>query len=1140
MNRTSKFCSLLIPFILTTAALTTFSADPKEPAQVKPYTPTVRDASREGEDALKRFQIDKGIKIELWAAEPMLANPVAFCFDEKGRCYVAETFRHSAGVTDNRGKPWLEDELASRTVEDRVNVYKKYAKNDFEKVYEKERDRVRLIEDTTGSGRADKASVFRDDFGKAEDGIGSGLLARHGDVFFTNIPSLYKLKDTKGTGTADVKETLSTGYGVHVAFIGHDLHGLRLGPDGKLYFTIGDRGLNVKTKEGKHLFYPDTGAVLRCDLDGANLEVIHKGLRNPQELAFDDYGNLFTVDNNSDSGDKARFVYVVEGGDTGWRIGYQYGSSMHDSTVKQGNRGPWNYEKIWHPFHEGQPAYIVPTFNNFSDGPSGFCHYPGLGLSDDYKNHFFLCDFRGGANGSGVWSFTTKPRGAGFELANPKHFVWSILCTDCDFGPDSAFYISDWTEGWNKPGKGRIYKVTDPDAQKNPAVQDARVLLADGFQKQNNKDLAALLGHPHQQVRLEAQLALAAKGKDAIELFSLAAQHSEKKLARIHGIWGLAIVGRKDIAAYEPLVALLKDSDAEIRAQAAKSLGANRPLSATEALVKLLSDAEPRVAFMAAQSLALTPPASGEDAKKVHLVGIDAIIKRAQANADQDPYLRHALGRALAGMLGGNLNCSAHLDPSASVRMVALLAWRRTFEGYAEDAPLMGGTLATSFLSDTDPKIVAEASRAVHDLKLKDALPKLAALTARPELPATVLYRALNAHFLLGKPENAAALAAFAARPDAPASLRVVALQMLGSWATPPRRDFITGLTQKLPTRDAAIASGALKTRLGGIFAGPAAVQKEAASVASKLGITEVGPFLFTLATDGKAAPISRKEALDALDALRDARLPEAVSFAIGSEDASLRNAGRAILLKSKPAEVLQQLKEVLAKDNTVEKQGALALLSSIKSPEADVLLEAWLDKLLKKEAPGELQLDILDAAGKRESASIKVRLKKFDESRSKVDPLALWNETLLGGDAARGRDLFINKSAVSCQRCHKLDGEGGEVGPPLNGLAAKQKRDYLLESLVLPNKQIAKGYESILITKTDGKTVSGILKSEDAKEVKLMTIEGQLLMIKKDDIEDRRATKTGMPEDLAQKLTKQEIRDLVEFLAGLKEEWKK
>src|SRR5581483_11636622 len=151
---------------------------------------------------------------------------------------------------------------------------------------------------------------------------------------------LWLLHDGKD-GKADQRRQMSTGYGVHVSFYGHDLHGLRMGPDGRLYFSIGDRGLNVTTDDGRTLAYPDTGAVLRCEPDGSHLEVFATGLRNPQELAFDELGNLFTGDNNSDSGDKARLVYVVDGGESGWRIGYQYPTSLSD-------RGPWNAEKLWH------------------------------------------------------------------------------------------------------------------------------------------------------------------------------------------------------------------------------------------------------------------------------------------------------------------------------------------------------------------------------------------------------------------------------------------------------------------------------------------------------------------------------------------------------------------------------------------------------------------------------------------------------------------------------------------------------------------------------------------------------------------------------------------------------------------------
>jgi quinoprotein glucose dehydrogenase len=184
------------------------------------------------------------------------------------------------------------------------------------------------------------------------------------------------------------------------------------------------------------------------------------------------------------------------------------------------------------------------------------------------------------------------------------------------------------------------------------------------------------------------------------------------------------------------------------------------------------------------------------------------------------------------------------------------------------------------------------------------------------------------------------------------------------------------------------------------------------------------------------------------------------------------------------------------------------------------------------------LALDILEAAATSKSDAVKKKLAAYESGRSK-DDLGKFREALAGGDAENGRAIVYTKAAAECQRCHKLDGQGGEVGPPLNGVG-KQTREYLLESIVLPSKTIAKGYESVLITTVDGKTVSGVLKSEDANEVHLMTAEGKPVTVKKADIDDRRATKSAMPDDFPSKLTKREIRDLVEFLRTLNEEPRK
>ena len=95
-------------------------------------------------------------------------------------------------------------------------------------------------------------------------------------------------------------------------------------------------------------------------------------------------------------------------------------------------------------------------------------------------------------------------------MGDPQQFVWQMLPTDCDFGPDGAFY---WQRLGRAAGTSRARAAssasTDPEAMKNPAVAEAKKLLAEGFEKKSIEELAKLLEHPHQQVRQEAQYELA-------------------------------------------------------------------------------------------------------------------------------------------------------------------------------------------------------------------------------------------------------------------------------------------------------------------------------------------------------------------------------------------------------------------------------------------------------------------------------------------------------------------------------------------------------------------------------------------------------------------------------------------------------
>ena len=430
----------------------------------------------------------------------------------------------------------------------------------------------RMLEDTDSDGTLDRDTLFADGFNDIVDGTGAGVIEHNGRIYFTCIPNLWSFADTNHDRVADDPQMLHHGYGVRVAFRGHDLHGLIIGPDGRIYFSIGDRGFNVITKEGTRLKRVDTGAVFRCDADGSHLEVFAYGLRNPQELAFDDNGNLFTGDNNSDSGDKARWVYVVQDGDTGWRMYYQY---LDD-------RGPWNRERIWYPYRADeetvavQPAATLPPIANLGDGPSGLTFYPGVGLPDRYKGHFFMADFRGTAGNSGIRSFTNTLKGATFELYDSHEFLWSILATDVTFAPDASMVVSDWVNGWNGEGKGRLYRFAHKTGSASAKAADSAKLLGGGVRNSDVTNLLRLLNHADRRVRFEAQFELVRRN-EITELMSIV-RNSRNDVARLQALWGCWQHGLASVKNANAVNALIRElltdrtrgSSTELQTQAIK------------------------------------------------------------------------------------------------------------------------------------------------------------------------------------------------------------------------------------------------------------------------------------------------------------------------------------------------------------------------------------------------------------------------------------------------------------------------------------------------------------------------------------------------------------------------------------------
>ena len=1098
------------------------------------YSPSIAKKSSDGRLALKGFQIPDGMTGQLVAAEPDVANPVAFHIDEQGRMFVCETFRQEHGVEDNRSHMnWLLDDLALESVEERVAMIKKYL-GDEAASYEEEHDRIRMLTDTNGDGTFDKSTVFADGFNSMATGTGAGVLAFNGDVLYACIPELWKLQDSDGDGVADKRKALHEGYGIRVAFRGHDMHGLTLGPDGRIYFSIGDRGYNVKTMEGRVLKRPDTGAVFRCEPDGRNLEVFAYGLRNPQELAFDDFGNLFTGENNSDSGDKARWVYVVEGGDTGWRMYFQYLT----------DRGPWNREHMWSPYREDdetkatQPAYIVPPIANLGDGPSGLTYYPGVGLPKKYDGHFFMADFRGTAGVSGIRSFANEPAGASFKLVDSKKFLWSTLTTDVDFGYDGGLYISDWVHGWDGVGKGRVYRFLHKDADA-AAIANSQRIMKEGFEERSDNELVSLLANVDRRVRLYAQYQLA-KRKNAGLVTNLALDTSTDQLSRIHAIWCFGQMLRDGVQSpvITGILQLAKDPDPEIRAQFARLVNDNvgdirngfcrTELNRVEieilrkAMTKLLTDDSPRVQSLAA--LALGKIGFGNS--------IEPLVNLLKRNDDKDAVLRHTAVMGLAGIGkqdGAGKLATYASDEDASVRLGVLLAYRR-----------MGDDRIVDFLNDKDPRLVVEAARAINDEPFEAGLPALADLASGKDLDDALVRRALNANFRLGEEKHATAVAAIAADENFDNSIRTEAITLLTKWNDPPQLDRVNGRWWPIKERKLDGIADIVRPHLETLFAGEESVVSSTVELLETHPIREAAASLAKLVRDEKTKSSLRVSALKAAYPMNQDR--EMLMAAVGSSSPEVRAIARQMFAKADPKGGLKALADVLEDGETLEKQSAIADLVSAKSREADDVLTAQFDKLLKGELPPATRLDIVNAVKARaENSSIAERmnsqlaaLESAETGRAKDDPLAAYRVCLEGGDAAKGKTVYESE-ALSCRRCHMIDGGGGAVGPDLSGIGLEKSREYLLESIVDPNKQIAKGFETLVLVMDSGKIKSGILQEEKEDTLTMMVGEGITFIVEKDEIDERLTGQSGMPVNLIDNLSKSELRDLIEFLGTLK-----
>ena len=1057
-------------------------------------------------------------ELRLFAKEPFLKNTVAVCVDDQGRVYATSVVRRKAADLDIREfRDWIEKDLSLTTIEEKrawlhAELTPEKAER-YKKIQDQNKDgtidwndltvltdRILLLEDTDQDGLADRATTFAEGFNTEVTGIAAGLTAWDNTLYATIEPDLLKLKDTNNDRVADVREPLATGFSVRLAYAGHNFSGPLIGPDGRLYASAPDKGLHVTTKEGKVLANPLSGAIVRCELDGSNLELFATGLRNVQQPAFDQFGNLFGVDNDGDmKNEKERFVYITEGSDHGWRNNWQYRGK---------DWNPWMNEGLSIPAHPGQPAYITPPLQSYKDGPAGLVFNPGTALNSYYTDHFFMTSFPAGK----LFAFKTEQDGAAFKMTNEHQVASGFLMVGLGFGPEGALYLADWSaKGYELNEKGGVWKLDDPSQSTSEYREHIAQLIAADWSKPSSKELAEHLSSPDQRVRMKAQFELVHRKEiDALEF-----TYTDPKLpllARLHALWGLGQLGRTgtELAAL-PFQKGLTDPDPELRAQTAKvaseipALGL--PLSAP--LIKLLKDPADRPPFFAAIALGRL-----KDTK-----ALDPLLNYLDRHGN-DPYHRHAAVMGLSGATTSSQLTYLFKHESTVRRQAAILALRR------QRSPEI-----TAFLSDPDSLLVAEAASAIHDdNSIPGALPALAALLDNPKQHDRTLRRALSAALRLRTPEQATRVSTFAANKEAPTPLRLLALDLLQTWPQPPVLDTVEGRNRPLRPVKASKIAPAVAEAFTALLADPdPAIAKAARAAASTYGIgTDPAELLAIVKADH---PETAPEALRLL-AGDPKQYAAAGAIAVRSEHEVIRSEGLRALGLTNTRPFINLAQSAITHGGLLDKRAALETLTQFDQPAAAPVLLAALQAMQSGNLIPEVHLDVLEAVRSSTNKEVQDALAAFEASQS-ADPFAPYAGTLHGGDPAKGKDLFNNHLAAQCIRCHSVDAGGSTVGPNLGQIGAKEPQ-FLLESLVSPSASIAPGYGLTSITLKNGDTLTGTLTEETPEALNIRLADETTRTVPRAEVASQTPPVSSMP-PMNLLLTKPELRDVLAYLQSLR-----
>jgi len=506
------------------------------------------------------------LEARLWAESPLFNNPTNIDVDYRGRIWVTEA----------------------------VN-YRNFNNDSTKVLHHAKGDRVMILEDTDGDGKADASKVFVEDKDLVSP-LGIAVIGNR--VFVSCSPNLIVYTDENGDDVPDKKEILLTGFGG----LDHDhsLHAVVGGPDGNLYFNTGNAGPhvvtdrsgwtlrsgsvytggtpyntsnhgNMKSDDGKVWV---GGLALRMNGRGEQLRVLAHNFRNAFELAVDSRGDLWQNDND-DQVVACRTTWLMEGGNAGY-------FSADGTRTWQADQRPWQEVFTAH-WHQDDPG-VMPAGDNAGAGsPTGVVVNESDALGSRYRGVLLSAD----AGRNVIFGYHPQKQRSGYDLGRRENFITSLgedntgyvwndsagnaqpdkwfRPSDVAVGTDGAIYIADWYDPvvgghqmQDSLGYGRIYRITP----KGRALGAPRLDLSTIGGK------FEALRSPAVNVRYTAFQQLAGEGPTIIPAAKKLLSETNPYF-QARAIWLLAQLGD---AGMREVVKLLYDNDEEKRLVAFRAL----------------------------------------------------------------------------------------------------------------------------------------------------------------------------------------------------------------------------------------------------------------------------------------------------------------------------------------------------------------------------------------------------------------------------------------------------------------------------------------------------------------------------------------------------------------------------------------